>query len=118
MTISVCSAFPVPGDFEKELEYYTREGYRVLGVAFKNLPPKLSYPKMQRLSREEAETALTFLGLVVMENRLKPQTSGVLRMLTDANIRTVMVTGKIFIQYSPFISYFQLYVLLPYYLYY
>lgn len=49
---------------------------------------------MQRLSREEAEADLVFLGLVVMENRLKPETSGVLGVLRDAQIRTIMVTGK------------------------
>lgn len=82
-----------------ELEEYTREGYRVLGVAYKQFPSKLSYAKMQRLSREEAEADLVFLGLVVMENRLKPETSGVLHLLRDANIRTVMVTGKYFNNY-------------------
>lgn len=83
----------VPENFENELESYTREGYRVLGIAYKDLPAKLSYAKMQRLSREEAESSLTFLGLVIMENRLKPQTTGVIHMLRDANVRTIMVTG-------------------------
>lgn len=49
---------------------------------------------MQRLTREEVETDLCFLGLVVLENRLKPQTTGVISVLRGANIRTVMVTGE------------------------
>ncbi|XP_014273142.1 polyamine-transporting ATPase 13A3 [Halyomorpha halys] len=93
MIQSLCDNKTVPSDFETELEEYTREGYRVLGLAYKQFPSKLSYAKMQRLSREEAETDLVFLGLVVMENRLKPETSGVLHLLRDAKIRTVMVTG-------------------------
>ena len=43
--------------------------------------------------REEMECGLTFLGLVVMENRLKPQTTPVIAVLKSARIRTVMVTG-------------------------
>ncbi|KAK9506093.1 hypothetical protein O3M35_008091 [Rhynocoris fuscipes] len=93
MIQSLCDPKTVPANFEKELESRTREGYRVLGVGYKDLPAKLSYAKMQRLSREEAESSLTFLGLIIMENRLKPQTTGVIHMLRDANVRTVMVTG-------------------------
>lgn len=93
MILSLSNSKTVPPDFEQELEGYTREGYRVLGLGYKEFPSKLSYAKMQRLSREEAESDLVFLGLVVMENRLKPETSGVLHILRDAHIRTIMVTG-------------------------
>ena len=33
------------------------------------------------------------LGLIVMENRLKPQSTGVINQLNRANIRTIMITG-------------------------
>jgi len=36
---------------------------------------------------------MIFLGLLVLENRLKPETLPVIRTLKDAAIRTVMVTG-------------------------
>ncbi|XP_014255644.1 probable cation-transporting ATPase 13A3 isoform X2 [Cimex lectularius] len=93
MILSLCDQSSVPSDFQRQLEMYTKEGYRVLALAYKDLPPRLSYAKMQRLSREEAESNLILLGLVVMENRLKPQTSPVLHMLRDAQVRTIMVTG-------------------------
>ena len=51
------------------------------------------YVKIQRMQREEVECALQFIGLVIMENRLKPETSGVIRELRSAHIRTIMVTG-------------------------
>ena len=35
-----------------------------------------------------------FAGLIVMQNRLKPETSPVIQTLLKANIRSVMVTGK------------------------
>lgn len=43
--------------------------------------------------REEVESDLNFLGLLVMENRLKSETPPVLEELRAALIRTVMVTG-------------------------
>uniref|UniRef100_A0A2C9M2A2 Cation-transporting P-type ATPase C-terminal domain-containing protein n=1 Tax=Biomphalaria glabrata TaxID=6526 RepID=A0A2C9M2A2_BIOGL len=43
--------------------------------------------------REQVEHNLTFLGLLVMENRLKPQSAPVICELNDADIRTIMVTG-------------------------
>lgn len=43
--------------------------------------------------REEVESDLTFLGLLIMENRLKRETKPVLEELTAARIRSVMVTG-------------------------
>lgn len=38
---------------------------------------------------------MDFLGLIIMQNKLKAETAGVLQDLHKAQIRTVMVTGKI-----------------------
>ena len=38
--------------------------------------------------RSEVEKDLSFLGLMVMENRLKPETTPVIHQLDKANIRT------------------------------
>ena len=40
------------------------------------------------------ECELTFAGLIVMQNRLKPETSPVIQTLIKANIRPVMITGE------------------------
>ncbi|XP_072266255.1 probable cation-transporting ATPase 13A5 [Pyxicephalus adspersus] len=42
---------------------------------------------------EEVECDMEFLGLLILENRLKPETQPVLEELNTANIRTVMITG-------------------------
>lgn len=42
------------------------------------------------------ESELTFLGLLIMENRLKNETKPVLKELSEARIRTVMITGTCF----------------------
>lgn len=37
---------------------------------------------------------MEFLGLIIMQNKLKAETPGVLQDLRRANIRTLMVTGE------------------------
>ena len=45
------------------------------------------------MTREQAEQGLTLLGVLVLENRLKPQTAGVLAALQRAQVEVNMVTG-------------------------
>ena len=92
MIVSLSKPETVPDDFSKVLLSYTENGYRVLAIAWKAL--KLSYSKAQRINREEAESDLHFLGLLILENRLKMETTPIINQLRNANIRTVMVTGK------------------------
>lgn len=44
--------------------------------------------------RDSIETNMEFLGLIIMQNKIKPETAGVLHELRQANIRTLMVTGN------------------------
>ncbi|KAH0547164.1 polyamine-transporting ATPase 13A3-like isoform X1 [Cotesia glomerata] len=82
----------IPADFASVLQEYTSEGYRVIAIGHKPLN-KLTYAKVHRLSRESAESELNFLGFVVLENRLKLETTPVIEELNRACIKTVMVTG-------------------------
>uniref|UniRef100_A0A663MXX4 Cation-transporting ATPase n=1 Tax=Athene cunicularia TaxID=194338 RepID=A0A663MXX4_ATHCN len=89
---SFCRQDTVPVNFLKELKTYTSQGFRVIALAHKvlNLGKDVD---VNSLEREEAESELVFLGLLVMENRLKQETKPVLRELAAARIRSVMVTG-------------------------
>ena len=91
MIFSLCNQRTLPQDVHDRLHEYTEKGYRVLALATREL--HLSYVKMQKLSREQTEKDLTFLGLLVMGNMLKPETKDVINVLKQANIRPVMVTG-------------------------
>ncbi|XP_067049944.1 polyamine-transporting ATPase 13A3-like isoform X4 [Acropora muricata] len=90
---SLCQPQTVPGDFHDVLQRYTMQGYRVLGLAWKPLDPKLSWHQLQRVTRDHVETDLIFLGLLILQNALKAQSAAVIRQLHRADIRTVMVTG-------------------------
>lgn len=45
------------------------------------------------MQRDEIECDLHFLGFLVMENKLKPVTQGILKNLNECNVRTIMATG-------------------------
>lgn len=94
MVLNFVQKDTIPNDFGDVLESYTQEGYRVIAMAHKEL--KMSYAKVQRAQRENLEVDLELLGLIVLENRLKPETTPCIQMLNDANIRVIMVTGTIF----------------------
>ena len=55
--------------------------------------PDYNYRKVMNVSRDKVECNLKFLGLLIMENKLKSQTTGVIEILKDCNVRTVMATG-------------------------
>ncbi|CAH8629289.1 unnamed protein product [Schistosoma intercalatum] len=91
-TIEVlCRRDTIPTNFHSNLLEFTREGFRVLALAWR--PIKASYLRIMRISRDRVEHNLLFLGLLVMENRLKPESGPVIKTLRQANIRPVMVTG-------------------------
>ncbi|MEQ2243969.1 hypothetical protein ILYODFUR_012327, partial [Ilyodon furcidens] len=90
---SLCKPQSVPQSFTETLESYTRQGFRVIALAHRQLESKLSWHKVQTLSRDLIETNMEFLGLIIMQNKIKQETAGVLTELQRADIRTLMVTG-------------------------
>lgn len=48
------------------------------------------------LFRIEAESELIFLGFIVLQNKLKPETTPIIHELKRASVRPVMITGIIF----------------------
>ncbi|XP_077343613.1 putative cation-transporting ATPase 13A5 [Lithobates pipiens] len=90
--VKFCKQDTVPINFSYVLNQYTKQGFRVIGMAYKNLDINED-SKVEMLKREEVEHDLFFLGFLIMENSLKPETKPVLHELKTANIRTIMVTG-------------------------
>uniref|UniRef100_A0A8C7DU94 Polyamine-transporting ATPase 13A3 n=1 Tax=Oncorhynchus kisutch TaxID=8019 RepID=A0A8C7DU94_ONCKI len=90
---SLCKKDTVPEDFADVLEDYTKQGFRVIALAHRRLESKLTWHKVQNINRDQMEANMEFLGLIIMQNKLKAETAGVLEDLRRAHIRTVMVTG-------------------------
>lgn len=81
----------LPNNFSDVLALYTQKGCRVLGIATKSL--NINMTDYEKLTREEAEKDLDFLGFLIMKNSIKKATEPVINTLTNANIRSIMVTG-------------------------
>ncbi|XP_073759388.1 polyamine-transporting ATPase 13A2 isoform X5 [Callorhinus ursinus] len=93
LVAGLCKPETVPPDFAQTLQSYTAAGYRVVALAGKPLPVTPSLEAAQQLTRDAMERELSLLGLLVMRNLLKPQTTAVIQALRRTRIRTVMVTG-------------------------
>ncbi|XP_039329584.1 polyamine-transporting ATPase 13A2 isoform X3 [Saimiri boliviensis] len=93
LVAGLCNPETVPTDFAQLLQSYTAAGYRVVALASKPLPTVPSLEAAQQLTRDTVEQELSLLGLLVMRNLLKPQTTPVIQALRRTRIRAVMVTG-------------------------
>ncbi|CAD6193517.1 unnamed protein product [Caenorhabditis auriculariae] len=91
MILSLCRPETVPSDYLSIVNQYAQHGFRLIAVARKSLD--MNFNKAAKISRSAIECDLELLGLVAMENRVKPVTLDVINQLNRANIRTVMVTG-------------------------
>ena len=60
----LCRPDTLPKNFDEILEIYTECGYRVLAIATK--PLNINYLKSQKITRDEIEHDLQFLGLLIM----------------------------------------------------
>ncbi|KAG7098658.1 hypothetical protein E1B28_000574 [Marasmius oreades] len=88
----ICEKDSFPQDYDDLLSYYTKRGYRVIAMAGKSIEG-LSWLKAQRMKREQTESKLRFLGLVIFENKIKPGTAPAIQALRSAHLACRMITG-------------------------
>ena len=67
----------MPANYEQTVDQYTREGFRVIALAHKELSGMNTEQAME-VNRDSIESGLEFLGLLVMENKLKPESKAVI----------------------------------------
>ena len=89
----LCRRETIPRDFQQVLTQYTQEGYRVIALSYKEMPENCNYRTVQNMEREVVESDLTFLGMLIMENKMKDVTSDVIKTLQDCEVDTIMATG-------------------------
>lgn len=82
----------LPENYDFILEKYTKNGYRVIALATKELKG-FDSSKLLNVKREEIENNLVFLGFLIMENKLKPESTEVLQDLQLCEVKCVMATG-------------------------
>ncbi|KIW41344.1 uncharacterized protein PV06_06911 [Exophiala oligosperma] len=85
----------VPPKYEETFKYFTRNGARVLALAYKYLSTEaeLGQKRINDLTREEVEAGLTFAGFLVLQTPLKEDAIRAVQMLNESSHRVVMITG-------------------------
>ncbi|KAJ5574068.1 Cation transporting ATPase [Penicillium hispanicum] len=84
-----------PPHYEETYKYFTRNGARVLALAYKHLSTEaeLSQSRVNNYVREEIESELIFAGFLVLQCPLKDDAIKAVRMLNESSHRVVMITG-------------------------
>ncbi|KXS21137.1 HAD-like protein [Gonapodya prolifera JEL478] len=91
---SICdpSKRPSETDYMSCLRRHALGGYYVLAIAAKEIPPSV-LENAPTANRSDMETQLSFLGLVLFRNNLKPTSVKTLATLQQGGVRNVMITG-------------------------
>ena len=84
-----------PPHYEETYKYFTRNGARVLALAYKflSIEGEYSQSRINDLKREDVESGLRFAGFLVLQCPLKDDAVKSLRMLNESSHRVVMITG-------------------------
>ncbi|KAK3706382.1 putative cation-transporting ATPase 1 [Vermiconidia calcicola] len=85
----------VPPKYEETFKYFSRNGARVLALAYKYLSTtdEIGQNKINHLKREEVECELHFAGFLILQCPLKDDAMKAVRMLNESSHRVVMITG-------------------------
>lgn len=85
----------VPPNYEETFKHFTRNGARVLALAYKYLSSESELPqsRVNSYSREDVESELIFAGFLVLQCPLKDDAIKSVRMLNESSHRVVMITG-------------------------
>ena len=89
----LCDKQTLPHNYFDMLKIYTANGYRVIALAGKQMNQSITWVNSLKLTRDVIESDLEFYGLLIMQNKIKPETTPVINELNNASINAVMVTG-------------------------
>ena len=87
----LCDQSTIPENFDEVLNSYTTKGYRVLGMAAKSVI--LNFNQSQVIKQQAVEKNMIFLGLLIVQNKLKEKTKDSLAKYDKADLRMMMATG-------------------------
>lgn len=83
----------LPVGYEHTSKSLARRGMRVLALAVKELDSDQTASQLSKITRNEAESDMTFVGFVCFECPLRDDSRKVIRKLKISSHRTIMITG-------------------------
>lgn len=80
----------LPSDYAKTYQFHMTRGKRVIALAYKQLTPG-SLSSSRDVTREDVESKLLFLGFLIFDCDLKPDTKGVMKELiaSDHKVKAI-----------------------------
>jgi len=87
-----CEPSSIPLDFNEVLEGKSLQGFRILGLAYKEISEK-EKGNFLTAKREEIENSMNFLGFLVLENKLKKDSRVSLLRLNEAGLKIKLISG-------------------------
>ena len=87
-----CGSNSIPLDFNEVFEGKSIQGFRILGLAYKEIS-ETEKTKVLTAKREEIENSLNFLGFLVLENKLKKDSRVSLLRLNEAGMKIKLISG-------------------------
>ncbi|KAL3924764.1 MAG: hypothetical protein SGILL_000846 [Bacillariaceae sp.] len=81
-----------PGGYDEKAAFLSKEGYRVIGLAFKPLASHADVVSAQE-SRAICESDMRFAGFIAFTCRVRKDTAAVLTRLKEGGMTVTMVTG-------------------------
>ena len=83
----------MPFNYDQRASKLAREGCYVLAMAHRNLGNQIDRETVCGWTRDQLESDVSLLGLVLFKNMLKPDTAEAIAELKQGDIQTVMITG-------------------------
>ena len=84
---------PVLEQIRKRYEAFCNQGFRTLGIAYRPLPPPVAGAGGDTAVTKECETAMVFLGFLVLEAPLKAGAAEAIARLQKLGVALKIITG-------------------------
>ena len=87
----ICKESTIPENYDEMVTSYTSKGLRVLATAVKYI--NLTTDQCYEIRQSSVEKDMIFLGLIIVQNKLKSATKSSIKILDNAHLKMVMATG-------------------------
>ena len=88
----------IPSDYARTYQFHMTRGKRVIALAYKQLPSG-SLSSSRDVIREDVESKLMFLGFLIFDCDLKPDTKGVMKELIASDHKVLSIAHTLKLDY-------------------
>jgi magnesium-transporting ATPase (P-type) len=90
----VCEGESIPLDFEDTVRKYSNKGFRLMALCAKELPASMSTTSAKNVLRNQLETKMTFLGIVLFKKKVNSKSEQLVRELHSEGVQVKMMSSQ------------------------